>query len=147
MTVWYGRIAYKMYHAQYVQFVLKLYLCLFQIGVILAFSAVIFITLSIIAIKFLATVNISVINLCFAFWGTLGCFFVSWIGQTLSIPSSDDIWKIVITALLFYLGQIFMTIALKYVDAGPVGLLRTTELVFVFLWQFLFLGVVPDVYR
>ncbi|CAL8099506.1 unnamed protein product [Orchesella dallaii] len=118
------------------------------IGVALAFSCMLCITFTIITLKFLENVFHGIVNLVFGLWGTLQCLLVSFLCGTLSIPTEwPDMWKIFATAVLFYLGQAFITLALKYEDAGPVGLLRSTEVIFCFVWQFLFLDVVPDIYR
>ncbi|ODN02169.1 Solute carrier family 35 member G1 [Orchesella cincta] len=117
------------------------------IGVSLAFSCMLCITFTIITLKFLENIFHGIVKLVFGLWGTIQCLIVSRLCGTLSVPSGwSDVWKILATAVLFYLGQAFITLALKYEDAGPVGLFRSTEVIFCFVWQFLFLGVVPDIY-
>lgn len=106
------------------------------------------ITTTIISLKFLETVHHSIINFTFGLWGTLQCLMIAGFCDALALPTElDDILKILGVAFLFFLGQAFITVALQYQDAGPVGLVRTTEVVFIFVWQFVFLGVVPDIYR
>ena len=46
-----------------------------------------------------------------------------------------------------FLGQSTNILATKFEQAGLVALLRSNEVVFSFLLQFLFLGVVPDEWR
>ena len=49
--------------------------------------------------------------------------------------------------LISFSGQLGIILGLKFEQAGPVALTRTCDAVFAFLFQFLFLGVVPDKYR
>ena len=47
--------------------------------------------------------------------------------------------------ILSFLGCI--TLALQYEEAGPIALCRTCDVIFSFVWQFAFLGIVPDLFR
>jgi drug/metabolite transporter (DMT)-like permease len=49
-------------------------------------------------------------------------------------------------ALLSFIGQIAIILALKFEQAGPVSLLRSLDVIFGFLLQFAFLGVAPDLF-
>lgn len=49
-------------------------------------------------------------------------------------------------ASLTFLGQTCITLAFKFEQAGTVSLCRTFDIVFAYVWQFVFLGVVPDKY-
>lgn len=50
-------------------------------------------------------------------------------------------------AAFSFLGQLGVILAVKFEKAGPVALLRSNDVIFSFLLQFWFLGVVPDMYR
>jgi drug/metabolite transporter (DMT)-like permease len=50
-------------------------------------------------------------------------------------------------ALLSFIGQMTIILALKFEQAGPVALVRSCDVIFGFVLQFIFLGVVPDAYR
>ncbi|OXA59259.1 hypothetical protein Fcan01_06002 [Folsomia candida] len=117
------------------------------IGCVLAFGCMLCITLSLIVLKFLETVPQDVVTLVLGIWGTVQCLVLSLLLGVLQFPTHfEDICKIVGTAVLFFVGQTLLTVALKHEDAGPVGLLRTTEVLFAFVWQFVFLNVVPNIY-
>jgi len=49
--------------------------------------------------------------------------------------------------VIAFFGQSLFTIALKFEDAGPVALLRTSEVIFTFMWQIMFLAEIPDATR
>lgn len=50
------------------------------------------------------------------------------------------------TATLTTVGNFFYNVSLKYESAGVVSLMRTTEVVFSFLFQFCLFGIQPDRY-
>jgi len=106
------------------------------------------ITIMIISLKFLETVYHGLISLCLSLWGVTQCLVLSLILEVLQIPQeTSEIFLIIATAVLYFVGQALLTLALQVEDAGPVALVRTCEVVFAFMWQFLFLDVIPDVYR
>jgi drug/metabolite transporter (DMT)-like permease len=49
--------------------------------------------------------------------------------------------------LVSFIGQMSLTLALKCEQAGLFAIVRTCDVIFAFILQFLFLGVVPDVFR
>jgi len=99
-------------------------------------------------LRHLRTVNHALLNLIFSMWGFVESIVIAlWIG-VLAFPSSGkEAAFILVSAILSFFAQTCLTLALKYELAGPVSLLRTTEVIFAFIWQLLFLGVIPDVYR
>ncbi|CAG7829007.1 unnamed protein product, partial [Allacma fusca] len=52
----------------------------------------------------------------------------------------------ILLACLVFVSQTCTTMALKYEQAGPVSLMRTSNIVFAFMWQYIFLSEIPDVY-
>ncbi|CAL8125840.1 unnamed protein product [Orchesella dallaii] len=78
-------------------------------------------------------------------FGMFGCGISAYLLGLLKIPDNEtDVILIIVLSLLTFLGQAFFVLAVKYEKAGPLSIARTSESIFAFLWQFLFLGVVPD---
>ncbi|ODN00890.1 Solute carrier family 35 member G1 [Orchesella cincta] len=78
-------------------------------------------------------------------FGMLGCGIAAYMLEILKIPDNQtDIILIIVLCLLTFLGQAFFVLAVKYEKAGPLSIARTSESIYAFLWQFIFLGVVPD---
>jgi len=44
------------------------------------------------------------------------------------------------------LGNLFLVLALQVEEAGVVALIRTSEVIFTFFWQFLLIGTKPDLF-
>ena len=66
----------------------------------------------------------------------------------LELPRTGLDWILAVSlAVLAFAGQSFFTQALKYEEAGPVSLIRTSEVIFTFIWQAIFLSVAPDIFR
>ncbi|CAG7821849.1 unnamed protein product, partial [Allacma fusca] len=62
-------------------------------------------------------------------------------------PHTGMDWFLACTLAAFaFAGQSFFTQALKYEEAGPVSLIRTSEVIFTFLWQMIFLNQLPDIF-
>lgn len=63
------------------------------------------------------------------------------------LPEGKDDWlKAGAMAGATFLQQIALTLALKYEEAGLVSLVETSSILFSYLWQFIFLGMAPDIY-
>ena len=81
-------------------------------------------------------------------WGVFESALLAVILGVFSFPQSlTEIALILSLAGFTFLGQIFFVLAVKYENAGPLSIARTTESIYTFLWQFLFLGIVPDYIR
>lgn len=50
----------------------------------------------------------------------------------------------VTSGMLFFLAQILTTLALQHEKAGPVTLIKSSEVVFSYLFQFIFLNEIPN---
>lgn len=48
---------------------------------------------------------------------------------------------------LSFIGQMAIVLALKFEQAGPVALIRSCDVLFGFLFQYIFLHVAPDMFR
>ncbi|MCI4384051.1 hypothetical protein PGIGA_G00034070 [Pangasianodon gigas] len=81
------------------------------------------------------------------YYAVLGFFesiTVMFIIDEWAIPSCGwDRWSLVAIGILGIGGQIFLTKALQVEKAGPVALMRTTDVVLAFILQFLFLNLKP----
>ncbi|CAL8125842.1 unnamed protein product [Orchesella dallaii] len=78
-------------------------------------------------------------------WGVFEAGMLAVIMGVFTFPnSSTDIGLIVALMFLTFLGQTCFVLAVKYENAGPLAIARTSESIYAFLWQFLFLGIIPD---
>lgn len=103
---------------------------------------------SYIIIRYLRTVHHAVVNFFFSAWGFFQCVSIAYYLDVLGLPKNcTEVFLIIATAVLAFSAQTFLTLGLKYEQAGPVSLVRTTEILFAFGWQLIFLGVVPDLFR
>ncbi|MCL4156990.1 UNVERIFIED_CONTAM: hypothetical protein GTU68_030645 [Idotea baltica] len=59
-------------------------------------------------------------------------------------PCGSRRWMIIAIGILSFLGQVLKTKALQLEEAGPVAIARTADVIFAFIWQFLFFGETPD---
>ena len=96
----------------------------------------------------LRDVHFALLNMTFTFWGVSEALGASLITGVLKLPEGlhDSIVIYVVLPMLVFLGQFTLTLALKFENAGPVALVRTTDVLFSFCWQFIFLGVIPDIF-
>lgn len=53
---------------------------------------------------------------------------------------------VIALALFSFGGQILLTLALQYEQAGPVAIARSADIVFAFIWQIMFFRETPNVY-
>jgi uncharacterized membrane protein len=60
---------------------------------------------------------------------------------------SEHLIYVGILALMSFLGQLFLVLALKCEQAGPFAIFNTCDTIFAFILQFIFLGTVPDIFR
>ncbi|KAI5617660.1 solute carrier family 35 member G1 isoform X1 [Silurus asotus] len=80
----------------------------------------------------------------YAVLGFIECIVVLFIIDEWAIPSCGwDRWNLMAIGVLGIGGQTFLTKALQVEKAGPVALMRTTDVVLAFILQFLFLSRKP----
>lgn len=80
----------------------------------------------------------------YAVLGFIECVVVLFIIDEWKMPSCGwDRWIMMSIGVLGIAGQIFLTKALQVEKAGPVALMRTTDVVLAFVLQFLFLNRKP----
>ncbi|XP_065095197.1 solute carrier family 35 member G1 [Ochlerotatus camptorhynchus] len=58
----------------------------------------------------------------------------------------SDRLLVIALALFSFGGQILLTLALQYEQAGPVAIARSADIVFAFIWQIMFFKETPNVY-
>lgn len=118
-----------------------------MIGAAVSFGSMLCLATSYIIIRYLRTVHHAVVNLFFSAWGFFQCVSIAYYLDVLGLPKNcTEVFLIIATAVLAFSAQTFLTLGLKYEQAGPVSLVRTTEILFAFGWQLIFLGVVPDLF-
>jgi len=107
----------------------------------------VFATTTFVLLRYLRKLHYSMITLFFGLWGTGETLVLALIVGRLELPRCSEDWGIAVgLAVATFIGQTCMTLAFKFEQAGTISLCRTTDVIFAFLWQFLFLGVVPDRY-
>jgi len=133
---------------------IDIYLHLWQIGGAYGLASMMSIAISIVLMRYLQNVHHSLINLILGWWGSLQTITLAVIAGVLTVPQGMDIISdnggfLLMTAsgLLFFFGQTSLAVALQLEEAGPVSLVRTSEVVFAFIWQIVFLNVFPDIFR
>ena len=93
-------------------------------------------------------VHFSVTTFSFGFVGSFETLVLCLFVGVWELPrGAKDFSLAAAIALTYFVGQFFFTLALQLEDAGPVALIRSGDLIFAYLWQYLFLDVVPDAFR
>lgn len=107
-----------------------------------------FATFTYVALRWLKPVHYAVVTFFYGFYSVIECLIFALIAGVLEVPESTEHWALAIAlGLLAFLGQSMFTMALKYEDAGPIALIRTSEVIFTFIWQIVFLAEIPDSFR
>jgi len=107
----------------------------------------IFASVTFVILRYLREVNYAIVTTFFGLWGTGQSLVLAVIVGRLELPQGMGDWGLALgLAGVTFVGQMCQTLASKFETAGTVSLCRTMDVVFAFLWQFLFLGVVPDRY-
>lgn len=105
-------------------------------------------TLTFVVLRMLASVHFSLTTFSCGFIGSLEALLLCSVANTFEIPHGLHDWILVLTiAFMYFVGQTFLTLALQLEDAGPVALVRSCDVIFAYVWQYLFLNVVPDLFR
>ncbi|GAA6097850.1 solute carrier family 35 member G1 [Tachysurus ichikawai] len=80
----------------------------------------------------------------YALLGFIECIVVLFVIDEWAVPSCGwDRWNLMAIGVLGIGGQTFLTKALQVEKAGPVALMRTTDVVLAFILQFFFLNRTP----
>jgi drug/metabolite transporter (DMT)-like permease len=114
----------------------------------MALASMVFATTTFVVLRYLRQLHYSVVTLFFGIWGSAETLLLSLLVSQLEIPQEMNDWLLAgALAGLTFIGQTCMTLAFKFEQAGTISLCRTTDVIFAFMWQFLFLGIIPDKFR
>ncbi|CAG7734871.1 unnamed protein product [Allacma fusca] len=117
------------------------------IGAGLALGCAVFLSAAIVMIRHLKEIHHSITLIGFGFWGTIESAILAFAFGVMEFPTElNDILMGVATGLLSCGSQMFLIFALKCDSCGPVALVKTTDVIFAFLWQGIFFGIYPDVF-
>jgi drug/metabolite transporter (DMT)-like permease len=107
-----------------------------------------FATFTYVALRWLRPVHYAVVTFFYGFYSVIECLIFALIAGTYELPQTGEHWLLAIAlGVIAFFGQSMFTIALKFEDAGPVALIRTSEVIFTFIWQIIFLSEIPDMSR
>ena len=120
----------------------------FQNGVALAFLSMLLNSFVIIILRRLRKVHWLLILVAFGILGVLENVIVAATLGVLELPVGiyDCLLAYGAFPTTVFSAEIFIMLALKFDEAGPVVLVGTSGVIFSFLLQFVFFGVPPDVY-
>ena len=114
------------------------------IGSLLALTASITVALAIVIVRKLgAGVHFSLSMLYAAWEGVVFIFIFMAMAGISPIPCFYSLPHILGCTVLFFLGQMFSIMALQREKAGTISLIQTSQVVFSFILQYIFLGEVP----
>lgn len=100
-----------------------------------------------ILIRKLKSLHYAVIMMTFAMVGIVMSHSASLAFGALCLPCSfKERLYLLLLGIFSFCGQVLLTKALQYEQAGPVSICRTADIVFAFIWQVAFLGEIPNVY-
>jgi drug/metabolite transporter (DMT)-like permease len=109
-----------------------------------AFGAMVIISIVYVLLRKMRHIHYSTILFTYSLWAVIQSGSLVFIMDVWSIPNCLlGNLSIVGIGALANLGQICMTKALQLESAGGVGIVRTTDIVFVYIWQWTILGVSP----
>lgn len=86
-------------------------------------------------------------NLIAMLWGGTQGVILSWCWGELNLPAKEDIIGMSLAGLCLGSALTFLVLALQNEEAGVVALVRTSEVIFVFFWQWVIVGTYPDIIR
>lgn len=101
--------------------------------------------MAIVMIRHLHQIHHCITLVGFGMFGTAEAGALAWGFNVLEFPSQDiDILKAFAIGLLSCGSQLFLIFALKCDNAGPVALVKSSDVLFAFLWQMVFIQTFPD---
>ncbi|CAG7786816.1 unnamed protein product [Allacma fusca] len=115
-------------------------------GSILASCAMLINAFMFIVMRKLRQVHFTLMLVSFGLWGLAESLIIGGSMGVLQLPSNlqELLLTFGVMPATVFMGQISLVLALKFENAGPVSLLRTCDVVLSFLWQYIFLNVIPD---
>jgi len=63
------------------------------------------------------------------------------------VPPLEETLVLCSSGVALSFAMAFLVLALQNEEAGVVALIRTSEVLFVFVWQLIVVGTLPDIYR
>ncbi|KAK8785930.1 hypothetical protein V5799_007705 [Amblyomma americanum] len=117
-------------------------------GMVAALSSTVFGASVYIVVRKVKGVHHSVIMFNFGWVAILETTAIWLLTARVKLPRSDlDYSLLAVLGVFSFGGQLLLTRALQLEQAGPVSVVRSAaDIVFVFIWQMLFFGDVPDEY-
>jgi len=117
------------------------------VGIGLACGSLICASLIVIITRKIRDVHFSVMTLTFGVIGVTQGFALTQYFNDFQAPQElFDSLLVVGLAVVSFLGQMTIIMATQFEQAGPVSLIRTCDVVFGFILQFVFLSVVPSMF-
>jgi len=117
------------------------------IGTETGMAGMVMTTLVMIAMRKLRHLHHALSTLSLALFGMILTFGLTQYYDNFEVPTkSTHILLILASGMTSFLGQTFLSLGLKYENAGPVALMKNFDVVFAFIWSFVFLNVSPDFY-
>jgi drug/metabolite transporter (DMT)-like permease len=100
-----------------------------------------------IALRRLKDVHFATILFTYSIWGMLQSGIFTYIAGAWSIPKDPICWAYIVGVGGFSVCALScLTIALKTENAGAVSVLRSSDLLFAFIWEMIFLNQYPNVW-
>jgi drug/metabolite transporter (DMT)-like permease len=99
-------------------------------------------------LRALKGLHFSVIMTNFGGFALVYTFSIAWWMGALCWPTCLGTERLLVVALALFSfgGQILLTLALQFEEAGPVAIARSADIVFAFIWQIMFFKEVPNRY-
>ena len=114
------------------------------VGSLLALTASITASFAIVIVRKLGSgVHFSLSMLYAAWEGVIFVLIFMAIAGISPIPCFHSLPHVLGVAVLYFLGQVFRTVALQREKAGTISLIQTSQVIFSFALQYIFLGEVP----
>ncbi|XP_050070445.1 solute carrier family 35 member G1 [Anopheles maculipalpis] len=116
-------------------------------GPVAALSSTLFGANAYVLLRALKGLHFSVIMSNFGAFALLYTLIVCYYIGALCWPlCGTDRLLVIALALFSFGGQILLTLALQYEQAGPVAIARSADIVFAFIWQIMFFKETPSLY-
>jgi len=88
------------------------------------------------------------VTFCYGIEGTIECVILAVSFGVFEFPRTGLEWGLLVGLIMFtWGGQTALILALQLEQCGIVSLINSLDTCFAFIFQFIFLGVVPDKYR
>lgn len=117
------------------------------VGVCLALAGAVVTAIVMVLIRKMGlNVHFTLSGFYFAWEGIIICIIYLYLKGEMYLPCLNVVLHLFGVGCILFISQILLTIALQYQNAGPVSLVKTTQAIFAFLLEFLFLGTVPNLH-